>query len=126
MTPVLTALGNRWDSVVATRLEASRDVQLTRRCADLADLLATAAAGLGSVAVVSEDLRGLDLSVVATLHAAGVRVVGLSLPGDEGSERRLRQLGVDLVVAADADRQALEQALVSVVTAAGGAGGSAG
>ena len=43
MTHVLTALGNRWDSRVATLLEGSREVTIVRRCADLPDLVATAA-----------------------------------------------------------------------------------
>ena len=111
MTAVLTALGNRWDSAVATQLEASREVRLVRRCADLADLIATAASGLGSVAIVSEDLRGLDLTVVAGLRGSGILVVGLSVPGDEGSERRLRQLGILVVVPADSDLPTLEEAV---------------
>ena len=94
MTHVLTALGNRWDSRVATLLEGSREVTIVRRCADLPDLVATAAAGLGTVALVSSDLRGLDLTVVAQLRSAGVHVVGIAPDGDEDSERRLRQLGV--------------------------------
>lgn len=119
MTAVLTALGNRWDSAVATHLEASRQVRLVRRCADLADLLATAASGLGSVAMVSEDLRGLDLTVVAGLQTSGILVVGLSVPGDEGSERRLRQLGIPVVVPADADLPALEEAATAGAGLAG-------
>ena len=39
MTDVLTALGNRWDSRVATLLGASRKVTIVRRCADLSDLV---------------------------------------------------------------------------------------
>jgi hypothetical protein len=76
MTAVLTAVG-RWDSDLATALEASKEVQIARRCADLADLLATAGAGLGAAAVVSDDLRGLDLSAVAHLRTGGLHVVGL-------------------------------------------------
>ena len=60
MTQVLTAVGSMWESRIATTLEASREVQISRRCADLADLLAIAGAGLGEVALVSSDLRGLD------------------------------------------------------------------
>lgn len=123
MTAVLTALGNRWDSVVATHLEASREVRLVRRCADLADLLATAASGLGTVAMVSEDLRGLDLTVVVGLRTSGILVVGLSVPGDEGSERRLRQLGMEVVVPADADLPTLEAAATSGRAADGSFGG---
>ena len=94
MTDVLTALDNRWDSRIATLLEGSREVSIVRRCADLPDLVATAAAGLGSVALVSGDLRGLDLTAVAYLRSAGVHVVGIAARGDEEPERRLRQLGI--------------------------------
>jgi Mrp family chromosome partitioning ATPase len=112
MTAVLTAVG-RWDSQVATALEASNQVQIARRCADLADLLATAAAGLGAAAMVSDDLRGLDLSAVARLRAVGMHVVGLSAPDDEGAERRLRQMGITTVVPAGSALPLLEAALLS-------------
>ena len=111
MTAVLTAVG-RWDSDLATALEASKEVQIARRCADLADLLATAGAGLGAAAVVSDDLRGLDLSAVAHLRTGGLHVVGLSDPGDEGSERRLRQLGITTVVPAGSQLALLESAML--------------
>jgi Flp pilus assembly CpaE family ATPase len=111
MTTVLTAVG-RWDSELATTLEPSRQVQIARRCADLADLLATAAAGLGTAAVVSGDLRGLDLSAVARLRAVGLHVVGISAPGEEGSERRLRQLGISTVVPAGSPLAQLESAIL--------------
>ncbi len=125
MTGVLTAVGPRWDSRVATTVESSRELELTRRCADLADLLAAAAAGLGVVAIVSEDLRGLDLTVVSTLRGCGVEVLGASVPGDEGSERRLRQLGVTVVVAADVGSADLIEAVLAVATRApaGSSGG---
>ena len=111
MTHVLTALGNRWDSRVATLLEASREVTIVRRCADLPDLVATAAAGLGTVALVSSDLRGLDLTVVAQLRSAGLHVVGIAPDGDEESERRLRGLGVSRVVPGSVELVELEAAL---------------
>ena len=111
MTHVLTALGNRWDSRVATLLEGSREVTIVRRCADLPDLVATAAAGLGTVALVSSDLRGLDLTVVAQLRSAGVHVVGITPDGDEDSERRLRQLGVGRIVPGSVELADLEAAL---------------
>ena len=103
MTEVLTALGNRWDSRVATLLAASREVTIVRRCADLPDLVATAAAGLGTVALVSSDLRGLDLTAVMQLRSAGVQVVGIAAHGDEDSERRLLQLGIARVVSGNAE-----------------------
>ena len=69
---------------------------VTRRCGDVAELLAAAAAGAGAVALVSGDLPGLDREAVGRLHAAGVRVVAL---GDEAAPAaRLHALGVDAVV----------------------------
>lgn len=112
MTAVLTAVGVRWDSQVATVLEGSREVTIARRCADLADLLATAAAGLGSVALVSDDLRGLDLSTVEHLHSCGLRVVGLTCSGEEAAERLLRQIGVRVVLPVSSGLAALEAALL--------------
>ena len=117
MTHVLTALGNRWDSRVATLLEGSREVTIVRRCADLPDLVATAAAGLGTVALVSSDLRGLDLTVVAQLRSAGVHVVGITPDGDEDSERRLRQLGVGRIVPGSVELADLEAALTETAPA---------
>lgn len=116
MLPVLIAVGNRWDSRLATLLGSSGQISVARRCADLADLLATAASGVGAVAVVSDDLRGLSLSAVSRLSDAGLGVVGLVDPDDEGSERRLRQLGVAVVMLADA---ALPDAEAALQAAAG-------
>ncbi|GAA1893525.1 AAA family ATPase [Lapillicoccus jejuensis] len=124
MTGVLVAVGPRWDSRLATAVEAARDLELTRRCPDLADLLAAAAAGLGRVAVVSDDLRGLDLTVVATLRGHGVEVVGAGTPGEESSERRLRQLGVEVVVPADTTSTDLALAVDRALAGAAGSPGS--
>ncbi|MGB4810512.1 MAG: hypothetical protein WBP39_13540, partial [Candidatus Phosphoribacter baldrii] len=99
---VLTAVAARWDGPVAAAVDASPELTIARRCADLADLLATAASGTGRVAVVSGQLRGLTLSSVATLRESGVEVVGLADPDDDQDERRLWQLGVHSVVLADA------------------------
>jgi MinD-like ATPase involved in chromosome partitioning or flagellar assembly len=113
VTDVLTALGNRWDSRVATLLGASHEVTIVRRCADLPDLVATAAAGLGTVALVSSDLRGLDLTAVMQLRSAGVTVVGMAAQGDEESERRLLQLGIARVVRGNAELPEFEAALTA-------------
>lgn len=114
---VLTAVSARWDGPVVAAVEASRALTIARRCADLADLLAAAASGLGRVAVVSGQLRGLTLSAVATLRDGGVEVVGLADPGDEQGEARLWQLGVRSVVAADAAPDLLVAALLEAAGA---------
>lgn len=53
-------------------------IEITRRCADTVELLASAEAGLGTIAVVSQ----MDLMTAAQLHAAGVRIVGVA--GEHG------------------------------------------
>jgi MinD-like ATPase involved in chromosome partitioning or flagellar assembly len=65
---------------------------VAHRCADLEDLLVTAATGVAEAALVSPDLPRLDREALARLLALGVAPVGLA--ADESGERRLRQLGV--------------------------------
>lgn len=123
MTAVLTALGSRWDGRVVTALDGQPGVMIARRCADLADLLATAAAGLGQVAIVDADLRGLSLSDITTLKAQGVGVLGLADPSDELTERRLRQRGIRVVIPVTSDGPTLcatiDQALAEVTSGGG-------
>jgi MinD-like ATPase involved in chromosome partitioning or flagellar assembly len=116
--PVLTAVTDRWEGRLVTVLERATDLDVTRRCADLPELLAAAAAGLAAVALVSADLRSLDRAALAHLRDSGVAVVGVYPPGDEAAERQLRQLGVEAVVAADADGTLL-QATVDSLTGPG-------
>ena len=123
MTQVLTAVGSLWESRIATMLEPSREVQISRRCADLADLLAIAGAGLGEVALVSGDLRGLDLSAVDDLHRHGLHVVGLTVSDSESEERWLRSVGVDAIVPVRAGLAEIEAQLLARTP--GGAGATA-
>ena len=120
--PVLTAVTDRWEGRLVTVLERATDLDVTRRCADLPELLAAAAAGLAAVALVSADLRSLDRAALAHLRDSGVAVVGVYPPGDEAAERHLRQLGVEAVVAADADGTLL-QAAVDTLTGSGARAG---
>jgi MinD-like ATPase involved in chromosome partitioning or flagellar assembly len=115
---VVTAVTGAWEAALVTGLErpASR-VRVVRRCADLAELLSVAVAGLARAAVVSADLHRLDREAVAQLHAAGVAVVGLVDPSDRGGHQRLLRLGVRLVLPADADPEDVAQAVVSSVAA---------
>ncbi|MEG3616493.1 hypothetical protein [Isoptericola haloaureus] len=87
------------DVVVALGAPGS-GATVTRRCGDVAELLAAAAAGAGTVAVVTADLVGLDREAVGRLHAAGTRVVALTHAG--GAERA-EALGVDAVLTGPGD-----------------------
>ena len=84
---------------------------MIRRCADLADLLASASAGLGDLAIVSSDLRDLDRDAVAHLVRAGLAVIGAASDADEASERRLKQLGMVSVLHPGSDDSELVAAL---------------
>ena len=105
MTEVLTALSHQWEAAVATTLEGVRGVTVSRRCADVSELLSVAEAGLGDTAVISSDLRGLDLEVVNRLRANRIRVIGVHPADDEAGERRLRQLAVSDTLPVDADAE---------------------
>ncbi len=93
---VLAAVRGAAETQVVLALGApGSGTTVTRRCGDVVELLAAAAAGAGAVAVVSADLPGLDRETVARLHGAGVRVVALA---DGHGGERLRALGVDAVL----------------------------
>jgi len=122
---VLAAVVSRWDGPVVAAVEGSRRLTVARRCADLADLLSAAGAGLGRVALVSGQLRGLTLSAVASLRESGVEVVGLAEPDDESDELRLWQLGVHAVVSATAPPDELIDALLAAAGASAATGSPA-
>lgn len=98
MTEVVVAVTGAWEPELVARLDGCRGARVIRRCPDLADLLATAAAGLGDLAVISADLRGLDRDALDHLKRAGLAVIGATADPDEASERRLRQLGIATVI----------------------------
>jgi MinD-like ATPase involved in chromosome partitioning or flagellar assembly len=109
--PLVTAVAPRWESGLAGSLSTSRHVHVTRRCADVAELLGVVAAGVGRVAVVSADLRGLDRSVVDTLRQHEVLVLGVHPPEDEAAARTLLRWGLPVVVPADSGGEDLDEAL---------------
>ncbi|HEV7195669.1 MAG TPA: hypothetical protein VGN19_06995, partial [Pedococcus sp.] len=76
-------------------------------------------AGVGEVAVVSADLRALDRTAISELHAHGVAVVGVTSAGEESHERRLRQLGLSLVLSSDLTAPEIDDALDSLASQPG-------
>ena len=125
MTNVLTAVTHRHEAEFVRALENAPDVVLVRRCADLAELLSAGAAGVGRVAVVSPDLRGLDRDALRHLAGHGVRAAGLVGPDDDDGERRLRQLGVTTILGPAANPRDLMRALTGLADATTPAGPSA-
>jgi len=113
--PALTAVTPRWEGALAGHLGRSEHVHVARRCADLAELLGCAAAGVGRIAVVSVDLRGVDRTAVASLSEQGVRVLGVHPPGDAAGREALLRWGVGEVLPADAPADDLEVALSALL-----------
>ncbi|MCL3862658.1 hypothetical protein [Actinotalea sp. K2] len=111
--PVLSGVRGATEATIVTSLgEPPGRFEVVRRCADLAELLAAAAAGLGTVAVVSADLPALDREAVNHLHGSGCWVVALADPRAPWQAERLRALGADRVI----DDARPEQTVAAVVT----------
>ncbi|QTE30292.1 AAA family ATPase [Pengzhenrongella sicca] len=122
---VLCAVRGQGETGVVTALDgASGQLSVERRCADLAELLAAAAAGVGALAVVSADLPHLDRDAVAQLHLAGVRVLVLTEPGP-GHDERMLALGVDAVLGGSVSPAALVAAVLALAETGGTSGAPA-
>lgn len=93
---VVTAVSGPTESAVASALSGRRELVLVRRCADVAELLSVAEAGLAAVAVLGEAFPSLDGDVVDRLRHSGCAVLGVVDPDRESSER-LRAWGVTVV-----------------------------
>jgi MinD-like ATPase involved in chromosome partitioning or flagellar assembly len=96
-TGILCALRGELEATVVRGLDGAPGLEVTRRCADLAELLASGAAGLGAAAVVGSSLAGLDRAAVRHLQASGVHVVLVDLDALPG-EADGTGLGADLVL----------------------------
>lgn len=96
---VLCAVRGPAEALLVQAVDATGGaLAVTRRCADLVELLAAAEAGLGRLAVVSAELDHLDREVVADLHRGGVRVVCVADQTRPWLTDRLAACGADLVV----------------------------
>jgi MinD-like ATPase involved in chromosome partitioning or flagellar assembly len=124
LTVLVAVLGSDEARVVRGLAEHRARVEVTARCADLADVLAAAASGRGRAAVLSASLHQLDGVALDRLRHDGCAVVVLVPRGNDHAERRMRQLGVRHVLPVDAEPEAVVDALLDAATApAGGAGG---
>ena len=99
MTGVVLAVSSHAEDAIAAAVAAHPDLTLVRRCADLAEALAAAHAGVADVAIVSPQ-RHLDRVTLAELVNLRVRVVGVA--GDDRERRSLAALGVTVIDADDA------------------------
>lgn len=125
---VLCAVQGSAEAIIVQAVEQTGGrLSVTRRCADLTELLAAAEAGLGRLAVVSGDLDLLDREAIELLHRAGVRVVGIGDATRPWLGERLAALGADLVAVAPHDEASasdvVREALAILAAAPDGAPG---
>ncbi|MBB2890763.1 AAA family ATPase [Flexivirga oryzae] len=118
---VVTAIGAAHEAPVAAALGQAAGVRLTRRCADVADLLAVCAAGRADIAVMSPDFPGLDRSAVAAMRRSGTGLIGVHRPGAAEEQQVLSQWGVTAQLAIDATPAEFGAAALAVAGSAPGA-----
>src|SRR4051794_10786840 len=111
--PVVTCgLATEWEAgLVSAFRGGEHGVQVARRCVDLTELLAAAAAGLARAALVSSELRGLDRDALTRCAVSGVAIVAVST-GNPDELRRMQSLGVLHVIAAGTPAADVADALV--------------
>jgi MinD-like ATPase involved in chromosome partitioning or flagellar assembly len=96
---VTAGSGQPWESDLVTSLERpGSPLTVVRRCADIGEVLATAATGRARIAVVDGSLRRFDTEAVQRLRSSGVAVVGVFAAGDARSRTRLERLGLSALV----------------------------
>ena len=98
MTGVVLAVSAEGEDAIAGAIAAHPHLTLVRRCADLAEALASASAGVAEVAVVSPQ-RHLDRVTLQEFAHMRVRVVGVA--ADDAEARALAALGIVVVSAND-------------------------
>lgn len=119
---VLCAVRGPAESIIVQAVERTGGrLSVTRRCADLTELLAAAEAGLGRLAVVSGDLDLLDREAVELLHRSGVRVVGIGDAARPWLGERLAALGADVVAVAPHDDDSAQAMLRDALAVLGSA-----
>jgi MinD-like ATPase involved in chromosome partitioning or flagellar assembly len=91
---LVLAAGAPWEPAALSALDAASGVVVLRRCMDVTDLLAHAAAGDAQVAVVAGQAPGLDHDAIARLRRDGVEPVVVVPEGHPDAPERVRRLGV--------------------------------
>lgn len=99
VTVLVVASGASWEPAVLTALEQAPGVVVLRRCMDVTDLLAHAAAGDARVAVVAAEAPGLDHDAITRLRRDGVEPVVVAAEDREDVSERARRMGVRHTIA---------------------------
>ena len=96
---LVVASGGSWETEALRVLGESSTTVVLKRCVDVPDLLASAAAGQAQVAVLDAGATGLDAAAVEHLRRHGVHPVAVARADDlDGARVGLRRVGVHDVV----------------------------
>ena len=99
---LMVASGAAWESDALGLLHGRSDIVVLKRCVDVDDLLASAAAGQADVAVVALDAPGLDTDAVDRLRRHQVRPVAVvPTAALEAATLHLARLGITTSVPED-------------------------
>lgn len=114
---LIVASGASWEPRATSLLNAAAGVVVLRRCVDVDDLLATAAAGQADAAVVGLDAPGLDQPAVEHLRGHGLVSVAVVPDGSplDAARARAARIGIGAVVA-EAELERLPAAVVGAVS----------
>jgi Flp pilus assembly CpaE family ATPase len=117
--PILIAAeGGPWEAQLVLALERDEHgVQIARRCVDVVDLLAVAAAGQARVALIAGGLRKFDADAVDRLTACSVVAVAVLERDDPAGQERLQAMGVRFTVPNDADPAVVASVIAEAVRA---------
>lgn len=116
---VVTAIANPALEAVVLRALATRsgDIQVVRRCVEIADALAVAASGSARAVVVGEGLPGLDADLVRAISSYGVVPIAVHEPGARWPASCRFPVTVDATDAADELAEAIIGAARSGISA---------
>lgn len=98
---LVVAAGAAWESPALALMGRHPQIVVLKRCVDVDDLMATAAAGQADVAVLGLDSHGLDVAAVDHLRSHDVRPVAIAASGagDDVARMRAARIGIHAVVA---------------------------
>lgn len=122
VTVLVVAAGARWEPRALEVLGSTSGVVLLRRCMDVTDLLAHAAAGDARVAVVAAEAPGLDAAAVGHLTRHGVQALAVVPDGLDGAAEAMRRSGIRAILS---DTQLSELGSAARALAATGSGADA-
>lgn len=87
---LVAASGANWEALALRELSAAGPaVVVLKRCVDLPDLLASAMTGQAQVALIADDLPGVDVDSVAHLRRCGLAVMMVTDHPETGGRNRL-------------------------------------